>query len=71
MHRFKANTGQFVESHEITKENVQKYLQPEKKYLIQTTNGKRYTAVCPACKNPIRLFGITKEIVKTLQITIN
>ena len=66
MHRFKANTGQFVESHEITKENVQKYLQPEKKYLIQTTNGKRYTAVCPACKNPIRLFGITKEIVKTL-----
>lgn len=66
MHRFKASTGKFVESYEITKENVKKYLWPESKYIIQTTNGKRYTAVCPACKNPIQLFGITKEIVKTL-----
>lgn len=67
MRKFKSTTDRFVESHEITKENVQKYLTQISKYTIQTKNGKRYVAVCPACRNPIRLFGITKEIYKTLE----
>lgn len=66
MHRFKVSTDSFEESYEITKENAKTYLVPESNYKIETSNGPRYTAVCPSCKNPIRLFGITKEIIKTL-----
>lgn len=64
MRRFKTKTGRNEQGYELTKENVERYCVPAKKYRIMTAQGARYSAVCPECDNPIRIFGIEKKIVR-------
>ena len=64
MRVFKTKQGRNVETHTINKENYEKYAVPKKNYRILTAEGYKPIAVCPVCDNPIRLFGITQEIVR-------
>ena len=64
MRVFKTKQGRKVESHTITKENYEKYATPRQAYRIATNEGSAPIAVCPICDNPIRIFGLEKEIVR-------
>lgn len=67
MRRFKTKVGRNEPAYKLTKENVERYCVPAKKYRIVTPQGIRYSAVCPECDNPIRIFGIDRKITRRNQ----